>query len=142
MARNSRRVARECVVQALYQWSITKQEPSQIKDSFIENYNLSGTHRDYFLSLIDAIPAHTDELNKLLAPHLNRSPRQVDLIDQAILLLGAYELNYDHTIPTKVVLNESIEIAKRFCSENSYQYVNGVLDKVARAVRNDIQSSE
>ena len=58
------------------------------------------------------------------------------MIEQAILRVATYELKYDLDIPTRVVLDEAIDIAKLFGSEFGYKYVNGVLDKVAKEVRN------
>ena len=135
MARSGRHLARRCAVQALYQWQMTGQSSDQITETFIGNENLRGKHRDYFLSLINIIPNYIDEIDALIRPHLDREQARVDLIEQAILRLGTYELRYDSSIPTSVVIDEAIDLAKTFCSEHGYKYVNGVLDKVATAVR-------
>ena len=135
MARSGRHLARRCAVQALYQWQMTGQAKEKIVDSFIENENLEGKHQDYFLSLINIIPNYIDQIDALIAPHLDRDQEKVDLIEQAILRLGTYELRYDKSIPTNVVIDEAIDLAKTFGSEHGYKYVNGVLDKVAREVR-------
>ncbi len=140
MARSGRHLARRCAVQALYQWRVTGQAPSQIQRNFIGNQKLSGAHLDYFVALITAIPRHIKDIDQRIAAHLDRDPERVDLIEQAILRLGAYELAYDPDIPTKVVLNEAIDLAKLFCAEHSYQYINGVLDKIAHEVRSDVRS--
>lgn len=135
MARSGRHLARRCAVQALYQWQMTKQSPEQIVETFIGNQNLQGKHKDYFLSLINIIPNRISDIDGLIAPHLDRDQEKVDLIEQAILRLGTYELRFDHGIPVKVVIDEAIDLAKTFCSEHGYKYVNGVLDKVAAEVR-------
>jgi N utilization substance protein B len=129
-------LARRCAVQALYQWQMTGQAPEEIIATFISNENLTGKHRDYFLALINIIPQYIEKIDALIAPHLDRKQDRVDLIEQAILRLGAYELQYDKSIPTGVVIDEAIDIAKVFCSEHGYKYVNGVLDKVAGVARN------
>lgn len=138
MAKSDRRLARRCVVQALYQWRMTEQASAQIAQNFIHNESLTGKHLAYFLSLITAIPTHIEKIDELIAVHLDRAPHKVDITEQAILRLGTYELNYDHSIPPKVVLDEAIELAKLFCSEHSYKYINGVLDKIANEVRNEV----
>lgn len=135
MARSGRHLARRCAVQALYQWQMTGQDPDQITKTFIGNQNLKGKHCDYFLCLINSIPNYIEQIDALISPHSNREQGRVDLIEQAILRLGTYELRYDSSIPTNVVIDEAIDLAKTFCSENGYKYVNGVLDKVASAVR-------
>jgi len=104
-------------------------------ETFIENENLAGKHQDYFLSLINIIPNYIEQIDALIEPHLSRSKDRMDMIEQAILRLGTYELQYDRTIPVNVVIDEAIDLAKTFGSEQGYKYVNGVLDKVAREVR-------
>ena len=135
MAKSGRHLARRCVVQALYQWQVTQQDSSEIERFFIKNSTLSGKHKDYFLSLINIIPQCIESIDETIAPFLDRSPDKLDLIEQAILRVATYELKYDATIPTNVILDEAIDIAKLFGSEHGYKYVNGVLDKVAKAVR-------
>ncbi|MDE0715407.1 MAG: transcription antitermination factor NusB [Gammaproteobacteria bacterium] len=135
MARSGRHLARRCVIQALYQWQITGQAPDQIMRTFIDNDNLTGKHRDFFQVLMDAIPMHIDQIDTLIEPHLDRGGDRVDPVEQAILRLGTYELRFDQSVPTSVVIDEAIDLAKTFGSEHGYRYVNGVLDKVAKAVR-------
>ena len=138
MARSGRHLARRCAVQALYQWNVTGQSPSEIESSFIKNENLSGRHLDYFLALIKNIPLNIEVIDNLITPHLDRKLDKVDLIDHAILRVGTYELKFQPDVPARVVLDEAIDIAKVFASEHSYKYVNGVLDKIAREVRGDV----
>ena len=103
--------------------------------TFIGNENLTGRHRDWFLALVDSIPVYIDDIDALIEPHLDRATDRVDPIEQAILRLGTYELRFDPSVPTNVVIDEAIDLAKTFGSEHGYRYVNGVLDKVARSVR-------
>ena len=134
MARSGRHLARRCAVQALYQWQVTGQSPDEIIKTFISNENLKGKHRDYFLGLINIIPNFITQIDELIAPHLDRAQEKVDVTEQAILRLGTYELRYDPSVPTNVVIDEAIDLAKTFCSEHGYKYVNGVLDKVAGSI--------
>ncbi len=136
MAKSGRHLARRCVVQALYQWQVTKQNPEDIEKSFIKNATLSGKHKEYFLSLINIIPQCIETIDAAIKPFLDRDTDKLDLIEQAILRVATYELKYDPDIPTRVVLDEAIDIAKLFGSEHGYKYVNAVLDKVAKEVRN------
>ncbi|MGR3984364.1 MAG: transcription antitermination factor NusB [Gammaproteobacteria bacterium] len=135
MARNDRRLARQCAVQALYQWRITGQAPSEIKDNFIGNKALRGRHLEYFHELIAGIPQHIERIDQLINAHLDRAPEQVDLTEHAILRLGAYELAFAPDVPAKAVLDEAVELARMFCAEHGYKYVNAVLDKIAHDVR-------
>lgn len=135
MANNSRNLARRCAVQALYQWRITAQSPADIGDNFIPDENLKGRHLEYFHHLIARIPQCIAEIDARIAAHLDRDAEQVDVLEQAILRLGVYELMYAPDIPMKVVLNEAVELARLFCAEHGYKYVNAVLDKAALEVR-------
>ena len=140
MARSGRYLARRCAVQALYQWKVTGQATSEIESSFIRNDSLSGRHLEYFLHLIQNIPGNAETLDAILSPHLDRDLEKVDLVEHAILWLGTYELKFQPDIPVNVVIDEAIDLAKTFSSEHGYKYVNGVLDKVAKEVRNNSPS--
>lgn len=138
MAVSGRHLARRCAVQALYQWQVTGQVFSDIESSFIKNKRLTGRYLDYFLTLIRNIPVHAEAIDQLISPHLDRKLETVDLIDHAILRVATYELQFEQDIPTRVILDEAIDLAKVFASEYSYKYVNGVLDKVAREIRSEV----
>ncbi len=133
--RNSRHLARSCAVQALYQWQVTGQPPAEIESSFIRNQNLADRHLDYFQELIKWIPRHAPEIDRLLSCFLDRELERVDLIEHAILRVGAYELKYEADTPVNVIIDEAVGLARVFASEHGYKYVNGVLDKVAKEVR-------
>lgn len=138
MAISGRHLARRCAIQALYQWDVTGQASGEIESSFIKNKNLSGRYLDYFLTLIRNIPVQVEVIDQLISPHLDRKLEDVDLIDHAILRVATYELQFEQDIPTRVILDEAIDLAKVFASEYSYKYVNGVLDKVAREIRSEV----
>ncbi|MGH8027383.1 MAG: transcription antitermination factor NusB, partial [Pseudoxanthomonas sp.] len=74
---------------------------------------------------------HRASLDEALVGYLDRPVEEVDPIERAVLRLSAYELIHRLDVPYRVVLNEAIEIAKRFGSEHGHTYVNGVLDKAA-----------
>lgn len=137
MALRGRRLARRCAVQALYQWRLTGQPRAQIKERFIADENLTGAAFDYFLELITQIPAHVDELDALIAAQSERDADSMDWLAQAIVRLGAFELAFAPSVPTKTVIDEAVTLAKLFCAEHAYKYINAVLDRVARAVRDD-----
>ena len=138
MAKSGRHLARRCAMQALYQWQMTGQAPSEIRAAFIANETLTGQHLEYFWLLIERIPAHIEKIDRLISARLDRDPERVDLTEQAILRLGTYELTFAPDVPVKVVLDEAVSLARLFCGEHGYKYVNGVLDKIARDVRGEI----
>ena len=135
MARSGRHLARRSVVQALYQWQLTGQDPDDIPSSFIHNEKLTSAHKDWFKRLVAEIPINVALLDDRLRPHLDRKQDDVDLIENAIMRLACYELIFEPEVPTAVILDEAIDLAKTFSAENSYKYINGVLDKVAGDIR-------
>src|SRR5690606_33307992 len=84
-----------------------------------------------FEVLCTGVLAHRASLDEALAPHLDRGVEEVDAIERAVLRLAAYELLHRQDVPYRVVINEAIEIAKRFGSEHGHTYVNGVLDRAS-----------
>ncbi len=127
---SGRHLARRCAVQALYQWSITGQPADEIESSFIHNSKLKGKHLDYFRQLIKQIPLKVDQLDEHLTKCVDRDLNRIDELEKAILRVGCYEMIYESLAPA-IAINEAVDIAKGFCSEHGYKYVNGVLDKLA-----------
>jgi N utilization substance protein B len=137
MQEGSRHKARQAAVQALYQWDLTEQDPNDIEEHFIHTHDLDGADKAYLHLLVSQVPVFRQEVEDRLKPYLDREMDSIDPVERAILRLGAYELEYQHDVPTKVVLNESIELAKVFGAEHSYKFVNGVLDKLSISLRGD-----
>lgn len=142
MSGKSRHLARRNAVQALYQWDLTEQDPSDIEDSFIEGHDLSKVDLDYFRHLIRNVPLYHLEVDDRLSQYIKRGIENIDPVERAILRLGTYELEYEKTIPYKAVIDEAIELTKIFGSEEGYRFVNGVLDRLAKELRQaEISSS-
>ena len=135
MARSSRHLARRCAVQALYQWDVTGQPSTDIEANFIKNEQLSGKHRDYFVRIIENIPMRVEQIDNLLSPFLDRDLEKIDPIEHAILRVGSYELLFEADVPSRVIIDEAIDLAKTFSSENGFKFINGVIDKIAKEVR-------
>lgn len=132
---NPRSMARRLALQALYQWQVSGQTPAEISMQFAEDQNLKGAERGYYEELLAQVPLHVAELDEYLKPMLDRPLHEVDPVERAILRLGTYELAYRKDIPYRVVINESIELAKVFGGEQGHKYVNSILDGVAKTVR-------
>jgi N utilization substance protein B len=137
MADGSRHKARQAAVQALYQWDLTEQDPDDIEEHFIHTHDLAGADKAYLHLLVSQVPIYRQEVEDRLKPYLDRDMEAIDPVERAILRLGAYELEYQHDVPTRVILNESIELAKVFGAEHSYKFVNGVLDKLSVSLRGE-----
>ena len=122
-------------MQALYQWQLTGQEPAQIIAQFQEEQDMERADVAYFQELLQQIPARLETIDDSFASFLDRPLQQVDPVELAILRIGAYELAWRRDVPYRVVINEAVEIAKKFGAEQGHRFVNGVLDKLARAAR-------
>ena len=129
--KGSRHKARRSAVQALYQWQLTQQAPCDIESHFILDHTMDDVDVDYFHQLVREVPLHQHELDDHLVPHLDRNIADVDPVERAILRIGAYELEFHPEIPYKVVVNEAVELAKEFGSDNASRFINGVLGAVA-----------
>lgn len=128
--------ARRYAMQALYQWQMTGQNLSLIDHQFVsEEEGMEKADLDYFHELLHEPPRYAHELNALLSPLLDRPLEQVDPVEKAILWISAYELAHRLDVPYRVVINEGVELAKRFGAEQSHRFINGVLDKAAHRLR-------
>ena len=130
-----RKRARRRALQALYQWQITHQKADEILRQFRQAQDLSQVDETLFVNLLEGVTAAQEELDRSLKPFLDRPIEQVDIMEQAILRLGAWELLHCPDVPFRVVLNESIDLAHRFGAEQGHAFVNGVLDKAAKVWR-------
>jgi N utilization substance protein B len=131
-----RGLARRLTVQALYQWLINETSPSTLQKQFQDQEEgLGRADPEYFAELLAGTVARAPELTMALVPHLDRPLNQLDPVEHAVLLLGAYELYHKPEVPWKVVVNEAVNLAKMFGAEEGFKFVNGVLDKLARSAR-------
>jgi N utilization substance protein B len=128
--RHARRQAREVALQALYAWQLSGADPLEEARS-IEEYEKS----DFLEELLRGVRSRAAELEKIIAPHLDREFARLSPIERAILYIGAYELAVHPKTPFKVVLNEAVELGKSFGASQGYRFVNGVLEKIALALR-------
>lgn len=127
--------ARRLATQALYQWQVTGDEVGGIVTHFLADNQDLAFETDYFRNLVSGVPAQLDKLDQALSPLLDRPVEEVDLVERAILRLGAFELMMQPDIPYRVVINEAVELAKTFGADMGHKYINGVLDKLAKRVR-------
>ena len=127
--------SRSLAIQALYQWQLAGQDIGSIINHFMVEQDAKKFDTEYFSELVRGVPTRLDELDSALAPCVDRALESVDPVERAILRLGAYELIEHPEIPYRVIINEAVELAKTFGAEKGHRYVNGVLDKAARALR-------
>ena len=129
----NRRLTRKLLLQAVYQWILTKQEYTELLEQFSDRFH--GIDDIYFKQVLqDIILSHKNLLDEQQKYSDMNLPLQ-EIIVQAILFISIYELKYRKEIPYRVVLNEALELSKEYGSEESYKFVNGLLDKVAQELR-------
>ena len=126
-----RRAARELALKFLYQTEFNSNSPDSELNSFCDRANVSEEVQNFTQALIRNILFHKKEVDELLQKiSANWAPDRMAVIDKNILRLGICELLFDPTTPPKVVINEAVEIAKKFGTEESPDFINGILDKV------------
>lgn len=144
----ARSAARQLTMQALYQWQVGGNEMRQVEmhiraalpdDNLEADEDITEVLKladlAYFHEITQAIPTQQQSLDESFAPFLDRRVNELDPIELAILRLSSYELSQRLDVPYRVVINEAVELAKRFGGTDSHKYINGVLDKLAQRVR-------
>lgn len=123
--------ARRRALQAVYAWQMSGGLVEQVIAQFAHEQAHEIADLEYFDDLVRGVVKHRASLDEALVGYLDRPVEEVDPIERAVLRLSAYELIHRPDVPYRVVLNEAIEIAKRFGSEHGHTYVNGVLNGAA-----------
>jgi N utilization substance protein B len=130
-----RRRARALAMQGLYQRHFSKTPISDIEAEFMIDNDMAKVDQVYFRDLLRGVHREQAELDRLLEPYLDRPLKEVDPVELAIVRLGVYELKHRVDVPYKVVINEGIEMAKRFGGTEGHKFVNSILDKLSRRLR-------
>ena len=130
-----RRKAREFALQMLFQWEIGRQEPGQVESGFWKNARSEKNTRTFANQLFEGAAAEAAALDALITRHAeNWRLDRMAAIDRAILRLATFELRAGET-PPKVTINEAVELAKKFSSEEAASFVNGVLNAVFQSMK-------
>lgn len=131
----ARQRARKLAVQALYQWMIAKQPITEIEAQVRIMKNMDKIDDAYFSKLLHGISTHLEEVETAFMPYLDREINELSPVELSILRLGSYELLFCPETPYRIILDESVNLAKTFGSQEGYRYVNGVLNKLAKSIR-------
>lgn len=135
---HARQRARRLGLQALYQWQLAPQPVQDIVNQYKEDAdNWKGCDEEYFRSLVYGVAERLQDLDQALTPHLTHweSMDKVDPIERAVLRQAAYELQYKPEIPFRVVINEAVDLTKKFGAGTTQGFVNAVLDRLAETTR-------
>ncbi|TPG64191.1 transcription antitermination factor NusB [Ewingella americana] len=131
----ARRRARECAVQAIYSWQLSKNDIADVELEFLTEQDVKDVDITYFRELLTGVATNAEKLDALMAPYLSRQLEELGQVERAILRLALFELSKRQDVPYKVAINEAIELAKTFGAEDSHKFVNGVLDKAGPHIR-------
>ena len=127
--------ARRLAVQALYQWQLGRQGAAELIAQFAATPEHVRVDPEYFRAAVTAVCADHAAIDADLARHSDIEPARLDPVEHAILALGLWELMARPEVPYRVVINEGIELAKRFGATDGHRFVNAVLDRASRAHR-------
>lgn len=132
---NGMRRARKLALQALYQWHMSGTELPEIEAQFRAVNDMQKVDANYFCRLLHTIPAQLSQVEDAFIPFLDRPLHSLNPIELTVLRLSTFELLHCPEIPYRVVLDESVTLAKTFGSQDGHRYVNGVLNNVAKTAR-------
>ena len=128
---STRRRAREIALQVLYQLDLDPGDPKKVLALHWENFQPSEQAREFCARLVEGVLQNSRDIDRLIEEHSeNWTLKRMAVVDRNILRLAVFELRYCPDIPFKVTLNEAVELAKKFGTDDSGAFTNGILDKV------------
>lgn len=131
--------ARRFAMQAIYQWQMTGDDIIDIKRQYMDDNEMgvegNTIDSEYYIELVEGVHNNVLDIDPLLEKFMNRKILDVDPIERAIIRIATYEFLKRLDVPYKVIVNEAVNLSKKFCSEQSHAFVNAVLDKLAHEIR-------
>lgn len=127
--------ARELLLQALYQKQIADHTSAELLRQFHDQQAYQRVDQAFFDEHLAAICQQQDTLQLAIEAFIDRPLAQLDPVELGILLIGTFELQSRIDIPYKVVINECVNLARRFGSIEGHKYINACLDVAARSIR-------
>jgi len=131
---SARQGSRDLLIKALYQWQLGGHGLKELLEQFALAPEYARIDKSYFRDLLAAVIDNVTTLDSLITTQADRDIRAVDAVGRAVLLLALEELNNRPDVPTKVVINEAVELAKRYGAPDCFRFVNAVLDKAAKVI--------
>ncbi len=130
-----RRKSREFALQMLFEWDMTRQAPSRVEELFWKSARAAGETRKFANQLFEGAVTQSDSNDQIVAK-LSENWRldRLAAVDRNILRLGIYELRFG-TAPPKVIIDEALELAKKFSSAEASAFLNGVLDAAYKSLK-------
>ena len=123
--------ARRRALQALYAWQLSDSPIERVIEQFRLEQDMEIADLDYFEDLLRGVEKHQVELDAGIRQFIDREIAEVDPIERAVMRIAGYEMRYRPDVPYRVIINEALEVTKRFGADHGHTFVNGVLDKLA-----------
>jgi transcription antitermination protein NusB len=133
--RSARRRSRELALQGLYGWLLGQGEAGEVDAHVREQEGFERCDAELYTKLLHGCIVEASALDQALTRHVDRKTSALSPVEHAALMIGAYELLHSPEVPYRVVINEAVELAKRFGGTDGHKYVNGVLDRVSTDLR-------
>lgn len=132
-----RRISRSLAVQGIYHFQANPKSVSEIEDFLQHNNGELFARANYALLhfLLDMVSANFGPSLSLYTDYSSRQLEQIQPIEKAVLVIAAIELKHSLEVPAPVIINEAIELAKLYGGEESFKFVNGLVDKLANSIR-------
>ena len=128
----SRIKARETCFKLIFEYEFLKQKNQVTLDEFLLSKDIEGDDAEYIVKIYEGITQKNDELNEKIKSHLkNYTLERIFKIDLAILKLAIYEIDYLNEKPS-IVINEAVELSKKYSTDNSYKFINGLLATIVK----------
>ena len=130
-----RRKSREIIIQVLYQMDMSDGDAEENFNLFWQHFNPSDELKEFSRKIVQGVCKHREEIDALIEKHSEHwRLERMTIVDKNILRSAIFELMFCPDTPVKVILNESIELGKKFSSEKSAPFINGILDKVSHQI--------
>jgi transcription antitermination factor NusB len=126
-----RRRSRELAIKVLFHLEFSNDDPAAAFELICTNFGADEDVKDFSKELVEGVCVHMKELDGLLSKASQHwRLERIAKVDRTILRMALYELLYRDDIPPKVTINEAVDLGKKFCSEESGSFINGILDKI------------
>jgi N utilization substance protein B len=130
-----RRAGREAALQMLYQWHLTGEDLPALQATYWEGRSVDLEVSDFANRLVSGVLKHLKTIDGLIEQYSEHwRPDRMEVVDRNLLRLAIQELLHEKETPRAVIINEAIEIARRYGTENSAQFINGMLDSIRKAI--------
>ena len=135
----ARRKSRELVLQVLFHMDIQKRFEQEMSERFCQVFPPGEKSREFFCNLLDGIMAHRETIDGLIEQYSsNWKLSRMAAVDRNLLRIAVYELLFCEDIPQKVSINEAIDLGKKFGTDESGAFINGILDSIRKAIDKDM----